>query len=77
LITIEKEMTDFGESNPMKGIVKFAVEKSNTILASERKRIAQLSDRCTNYPLSFGKTQQALRVIDTTTNVLNSISDRL
>jgi hypothetical protein len=77
LITIEKEMTDFGESNPMKGIVKFAVEKSNTILTSERKRIAQLSDRCTNYPLSFGKTQQALRVIDTTTNILNSISDRL
>jgi hypothetical protein len=77
LITIEKEMTDFGEGNPMKGIVKFAVEKSNTILTSERKRIAQLSDRCTNYPVSFGKTQQTLRVIDTTTTILNSIGDRL
>jgi hypothetical protein len=77
LITIEKEMTDFGDNNPMRGIVKFAVEKTNTILASERKRLAQLSDQCARFPLSFGKTQQALQFIDTTTNVLNSIQARL
>ncbi len=77
LITIEKEMTEFGENNPIRGIVKFAVEKSNTILTSERKRLTQLSDRCTNFPLSFGKTQQAIRVIDTTTSILNSIHERL
>ena len=77
LITIEKEMTEFGENNPMRGIVKFAVEKSNTILISERKRLTQLSERCTNFPLSFGKTQQAIRVIDTTASILNSIQERL
>jgi hypothetical protein len=77
LITIEKEMTDFGDNNLMRGIVKFAVEKSNTILAGERKRLAQLSDQCTRFPLSFGKTQQALQFIDTTTNILNSIQVRL
>ena len=77
LITIEKEMTDFGDNNPMRGIVKFAVEKSNTILASERKRLAQLSDQCMRFPLSFGKTQQALQFIDTTTNILTSIQVRL
>jgi hypothetical protein len=77
LITIEKEMTDFGDNNPMRGIVKFAIEKSNTILTSERKRLAQLSDQCTRFPLSFGKTQQALHFIDTTTNILNSIQVRL
>jgi hypothetical protein len=77
LITIEKDMADFGENNPMKGIVKFAVEKSNTILSTERKRLAQLSDRCANFPLSSGKTQQTLRVIDTTTTILNSINDHL
>lgn len=77
LITIEKEMTDFGDNNPMRGIVKFAVEKSNTILASERKRLAQLSDQCTRFPVSFGKTQQALQFIDTTTGILNSIQARL
>ena len=77
LITIEKEMSDFGDNNPMRGIVKFAIEKSNTILASERKRLAQLSEQCTRFPLSFGKTQQALQFIDTTTNILNSIQVRL
>jgi hypothetical protein len=77
LITIEKEMTDFGENNPMRGIVKFAVEKSNTILAGERKRLTQLSDRCTRFPLSAGKTQQAIQVIDTTAGILTSIHGRL
>ena len=77
LITIEKEMTDFGDNSPMRDIVKFAIEKSNTILTSERKRLAQLSDQCTRFPLSFGKTQQALQFIDTTTNILNSIEARL
>jgi hypothetical protein len=77
LITIEREMTDFGDNNPMRGIVKFAVEKSNSILANERKRLAQLSDQCARFPLSFGKTQQALQFIDTTTNVLNSVQARL
>jgi hypothetical protein len=77
LITIEKEMTEFGENNPMRGIVKFAVEKSNTILTGERKRLTQLLDRCTNFPLSFGKTQEAIRVIDTTTSILNAIHERL
>jgi hypothetical protein len=77
LITIEKEMTDFGENNPMRGIVKFAVEKTNTILAGERKRLTQVSDQCSRYPLSAGKAQQALQFIDTTTNILNSIQVRL
>jgi len=77
LMTIEKDMTDFGDNIPMKGVVKYAVEKTNTILTGERKRLAELSDRCVNYPLSFGKTQQTLRVIDTTTTILNSIHERL
>lgn len=77
LITIEKEVTDFGENSPVKGVVKFAIEKSNTILAEERKRLVQLSDRCSRFPLAFGKTQQALQFIDTTTNLLNSIQVRL
>jgi hypothetical protein len=77
LITMEKEMTDFGDHNPMQGVVKFAVDKSNTILASERKRLVQLSDQCTRFPLSYAKTQQALQFIDTTTGILKSIEVRL
>jgi hypothetical protein len=77
LITIEKEMTDFGDNSPVQGVVKFAIEKSSKILSDERKRLAQLSDRCSRFPLAFGKTQQALQFIDTTTNLLNSIQMRL
>jgi len=77
LITIEKEITDFGDNSPIKGVVKFAIEKSNTILTEERKRLVQLSDRCSRFPLAFGKTQAALQFIDTTTNLLNSIQVRL
>jgi hypothetical protein len=77
LMTMEKDLTDFGDNNPMRGIVKFAAEKSSTILTSERKRIAQLSDQCTRFPLSFGKMQQALQVIDVTTGILKSIQVRL
>jgi len=77
LITIEKEMTDFGDNSPVKGVVKFAIEKSSTILAEERKRLAQLSERCSRFPVAFAKTQQALQFIDTTTSLLNSIQVRL
>ena len=77
LITIEKEITDLGDNSPVKGVVKFAIEKSNTILTEERKRLAQLSDRCSRFPLAFGKTQAALQFIDTTTGLLNSIQLRI
>ena len=77
LITIEKEITDSGDNSPIKGVVKFAIEKSNTIHAEERKRLLQVSERCSRFPLAFGKNQQALQFIDTTTNLLNSIQVRL
>ena len=77
LITIEKEIKDFGDNSPVQGVVKFAVEKSNVILTDERKRLVQLSDRCSRSQLAFGKTQQALQFIDTTSNLLVSIQTRL
>lgn len=77
LITIEKEVTDFGDNSPVQGVVKFAIEKSNTILGDERKRLVQLSDRCSRSQLAFDKTQQALHFIDTTSNLLSSIQARL
>ena len=77
LITMEKDLTDFGDNNPMRGIVKFAIDNTSTILMSERKRLVQLSDQCTKYPLAQGKTQQAVAIIDKTTGVLASIRARL
>jgi hypothetical protein len=75
LITIEKDMSE-GDSS-IQGVIKFAAEKSNTILDSERKRLAQLSDQCARLPLSAGKTRQALQFIDTTTGILKAIQVRL
>jgi hypothetical protein len=77
LITMEKDMTDFGDHNPMQDVVKFAIDKSNAILISERKRLVQLSDQCTRFPVSSAKTQEALQFIDTTTGILQSIHPRL
>jgi hypothetical protein len=77
LMTIEKDMSDVGGDNSIQGVIKFAVEKSNTILDSERKRLAQLSDQCARLPLSAGKTRQALQFIDTTTGILKAIQVRL
>lgn len=77
LITIEREMTDFGDDSPMQGVVKFAIEKSNAVLAGERKRLAQLSDRCSRFPVAYAKMQQAIQFVDTTTNLLNAIQLRL
>lgn len=73
LITIEKEITDVGDDSPVRGVIKFAIEKSDSVLSNERTRLVELSDQCRRFPLSFGKTQQALQFIDTTTGILNSI----
>jgi hypothetical protein len=62
LITMEKDMTDFGDHNPMQDVVKFAIDKS---------------DQCTRFPVSSAKTQEALQFIDTTTGILQSIHPRL
>lgn len=77
LITIEKDLTDFGENNsPMRDVVKFAIDKSTNILASERKKLTQLPDQCARSPLASAKAQQALQVVDTTTGILGSIRAR-
>lgn len=77
LITMQKDLTDVGDDNPLRGVVKFAVDKTNVILASERKRLVQLSEQCAKYPVGFRKTQEALKAIDTTTEILSSIRERL
>ncbi|MBU6462942.1 MAG: hypothetical protein KGK01_07055 [Bradyrhizobium sp.] len=77
LITMEKDMNDFGDHNPMQDVIKFAIDKSNAILTSERKRLVQLSDQCTHFPVSSAKTHEALQFIDTTTGILQSIHPQL
>ncbi len=82
LIGMDREIKDFGdknpgEKNPMRDLVKFAADKSSSILTTERKRLVQLSDQCAHSPVASSKTQQTLQVIDTTTTVLTTIRDRL
>jgi hypothetical protein len=77
LIAMDRDIAGFGDKNPMREIVKFAVDKSNAILTSERKRLVQLSDQCARFPVASGKTQQVLQVIDTTSDILMAIRDRL
>jgi hypothetical protein len=77
LIAMDRDIAGFGDKNPMRDIVKFAVDKSNAILTGERKRLVQLSDQCARFPVASSKTQQVLQVIDTTTGILTAIGDRL
>jgi hypothetical protein len=77
LITMGKEMTDVGDDASLRDVVKFAVEQSSMILTGERKRLVQVSDQCSKYPLGSGKIQEALKVIDSTTGILTSIRSRL
>jgi hypothetical protein len=77
LLRIETEMPDF-DDNTIKGILKFAVENTIRILETEDKRLNQLLlDRCARFPLSAGKTQQAVQVITTIATVLKSVRPRL
>jgi hypothetical protein len=77
LIGMDREIKDLGDKNPMRDLVKFAADKSSSILTSERKRLVQLSDQCAHSPVASSKTQETLQVIDTTTTVLTAIRDRL
>jgi|HubBroStandDraft_5_1064220.scaffolds.fasta_scaffold434593_1 hypothetical protein len=77
LIAMDRDIKDFGERNPMHDLVKFAADKSSTILISERKRLVQPSDQCARSPVASSKNQETLQVIDTTNTVLTAIRDRL
>ncbi|WP_439374727.1 hypothetical protein [Bradyrhizobium sp. DASA03120] len=77
LITIEKDLTDVSENDPIRDVVKFAIDQSTNILASQRKKIAQLPDQCGKSALALAKSQQALQVVDATAGILGSIRSRL
>lgn len=77
LITIEKELTNVSDNDPTRDVVKFAIDQSTSILASQRKKIAQLPDQCARSAVAMAKSQQALQVVDVTAGVLGSIRSRL
>jgi len=77
LIMIESEIGEFGDDNALKGVLQFALGNSLAILDTERKRLSQLSDQCSRYPVASGKTQQAIRLVDATAATLKSLQPRL
>jgi hypothetical protein len=77
LITMQKDLTEVGDDNATRSVVKFAVDKTSSILSNERKRLVALSEQCAKYPVGLGKAQEALKVIDATTGILNSIREGL
>jgi hypothetical protein len=77
LITIEGELTDFGDDRTLRGILRFAVDNALKVLENERKRMGDLSEQCSRHPLSAGKTRQAIQFIEGTTAILRSLQPRL
>jgi hypothetical protein len=77
LITLQKDLTEVGDDSSTRRIVKFAVDKTGSILSAERKRLVALSEQCAKYSVGLAKAQEALKVIDATTEILNSIRERL
>ena len=77
LITIEGELSDFGDDYTLRSVVRFAVENALKILENERRRMGEVSEQCSRYPLSAGKTRQAIQFIEGTAAILKSIRPRL
>ena len=77
LITIEKDLTDVSANDPVRDVVKFAIDQSTNILAGQRKKIAQLPDHCGKSALALAKSQQALQIVDATSAILSSVRSRL
>ena len=77
LITIEGELNDFGDDQTLRSVVRFAVENALKVLDNERRRMGELSEQCSRYPLSAGKTRQAIQFIEGTAAILRSLQPRL
>jgi hypothetical protein len=77
LMTIEGELTDFGDDHTLRGVVRFAVENALRFLDGERRRMGELWEQCARFPLSAGKTRQAVQLIDGITATLRSVQPRL
>jgi hypothetical protein len=77
LIAIVSDIDDFGDDDALRGMVRFALDKSIGMLETERKRLSQVSDQCIRFPLSVGTTQQAMQFMDVIAETLKSIRPRI
>jgi len=77
LITIESQLNDVGDDQSLRGILRFAVENALKILDIERKRLTDISEQCSRYPLSAEKAKRATQFVETTVVILKSVQPRL
>ena len=77
LATIEGELVDFGDDDTLRGVIRFAFQNALKFLDNERRRMGELSEQCARFPLSAGKTRQAVQLIDGITTTLRSVQPRL
>ena len=77
LIGVVSGIDDSGEEDTMRGLIRFALDKTIQVLETERKRLSQVTDQCLRFPLSIGISDRALQFIDGTTAALKSIRPRI
>ena len=77
LIGIVSGIDDSGEEDAMRGLIRFALDKTIQVLETERKRLSQVTDQCLRFSLSIGMSDRALQFIDGTTAALKSIRPRI
>jgi hypothetical protein len=77
LIGIVSEIDDSSDDDAMRGLIRFALDKTIDVLESERKRLSQVTDQCLRFPASVGMSQRALQFIDGTAAALKYIRPRV
>ncbi|MCJ2045959.1 hypothetical protein MKK58_15660 [Methylobacterium sp. J-078] len=77
LMKIETQLNSFSDESTTRDVVLYALDKALLVLSAQRKRLAQPPDHCANLPVSTGKAQSVLRVIEGTIVTLQAMRARL
>ena len=77
LIEIANETDDAHVDETIRSVMRFAIDKTIEVLASERRRLAQPSDQCLRFSASVGLSQRAVQLMDATAAALRSIRPRV
>lgn len=77
LMTIETELEPSKDEETTRGVVLFALAKALDVLREQRSRLAQPPDSCARLPVSTGKAQSVVQVIDATIATLETLRSRL
>jgi hypothetical protein len=77
LIDVVSGIRDSGEEDAMRGIIRFALDRTIQVLEADRKRVSQVPDQCRRFPASVAMSERTLQFIDGATAALKSFRPRL